>query len=98
MTSCCAACDKFNRETNERRFKKLQSDIQEIADEEFMTIYQISYSKWTIEKIGDRVSGKKFKVHIHYVILKQYSVCFLVDCRISSSTIKGNTSNRTFYT
>jgi hypothetical protein len=65
MTVCCATCGKCSHEKKEQRFRRLQSDIQKIADEEFMTIYQIGYSKWTIEKVGNRASGKKFKVHIY---------------------------------
>ncbi len=65
MTLCCATCDKFNSDKKKKRFEKLQSSIQAIADQEFMTIYQIGHAKWTIEKIGDRVSGKRFKVRIH---------------------------------
>ena len=67
MIICCATCDKYSHEKKEKRFKKLQSDIQKIADEDFMTIYQIAYSKWTIEKIGNRESGKNLKYI--YIIL-----------------------------
>jgi hypothetical protein len=70
MTACCAACDKFSGEKNIKRFSQLQFDIQKIVNEEFMGIHRVGYSKWTIEKIGDRVSGKRFKVHMHYPILK----------------------------
>ena len=65
MTTCCGVCDKFSVEKKEKRFRKLQSDIQKIADKELITIGQIVYSKWTIKKIGDSASGKKFKVRMH---------------------------------
>jgi hypothetical protein len=65
MTACCACCDQCSHEKKDQRFRKLQSDIQKIADEEFMTIYQISHFKWTIEKVGNRASGKKFKVNTY---------------------------------
>ena len=65
MTVCYAVREKLSGERKKKRFRKLQSDIQTIADEEFMTIYRIAYAKWIIEKIDDKTSGKKFKVRMH---------------------------------
>ena len=74
FTACCAVCDQLSVQKKEKRFKKLQSDIQIVEDAEFMTVYRIAYAKWIIEKVGDRRSGKKFKVCMH--LLSDFSIIF----------------------
>jgi hypothetical protein len=65
VTACGAASDDAE---NKKRYEKLQFDIQNIA-EAFTTYYQIPYSKWTIKKIGNRESGKRFMVHTYVMSL-----------------------------
>jgi len=61
----CYAHKKTNIEGKKKRFIKLQSNLQTIVDQQLATFNRIPYTKWTIEEIGDSVSGKKFKVRMH---------------------------------
>ena len=102
MISFCCACsiasDRYYRETRQKHFSQLQSDTQRIADKVLIGTPGILSSKWILEKIGDTVSGKKLKVHIYYDILKHYSACFLVDCRVSSFTSENSIGASAFCT
>jgi hypothetical protein len=62
--ACCVTCNKRDSEKRRQCFKRLQSDIQRFANEEMMTNNNVINSKWTLKKIGNIQSGKKFKVNI----------------------------------
>jgi hypothetical protein len=100
VISCRGACNTYNLENRRQCFKRLQSDIQIFAHEEFMTNDNVSYSKWIIEKHVNNGSSKIFKVHIYRFCYSEVlrNDCFLVGCRCFLFTAEHSTSISGFCT
>ncbi|CAF1062110.1 unnamed protein product [Rotaria sordida] len=70
-TLVCGVSAEYANKKDAIRIRKLQSDIQTIADEEFMTINGIAYTTWIIEKISNRGSGERLKLTIEFRLQQQ---------------------------